>query len=92
MLIPLFLVLLLTVLINRTAKKFNTSSTVPLSISISVFILFVLATRGAIRVRQDNIALGILLGLLMYLAVAAAIYAGAYMWMKKKVTIAEGLR
>jgi flagellar basal body-associated protein FliL len=44
----------------------------------------VVATRGVIRVQADEIATGIFLAILMYVVVVAAIYAGAFMWMKKK--------
>lgn len=84
MLVPIIFVLILSVLINRAAKKFNTSSTAPLMVSILVFIVFVVATRGVIRVQADEIATGIFLAILMYVVVVAAIYAGAFMWMKKK--------
>ena len=84
MLIPLFFVLLLVVLINRAGKKFQTSSTIPLVVSIPVFVVFVFVTRGAIRVPEDKMIVGILLGLLMYSAVVAILFAVVVMWMRIK--------
>lgn len=84
MLVPVIFILILSVLINRAAKKLNTSSAAPLMVSILVYVVFVVATRDVIRVQADEIAMGIFLATLMYIVVAAAIYAGAFMWMKKK--------
>jgi NhaP-type Na+/H+ or K+/H+ antiporter len=84
MIVPLIFILILSILISRTAKKFNVSSSAPLGISVLIFFIFVAGTRGAIRVAPDEIGTGIFLAILMYLAVGGIIYAGAFMWMKKK--------
>ena len=84
MLVPFIILLILAILIRRTAKNFNVSNSAPLGVSVLVFFIFIAASRGAIRVTPDEIGTGIFLAILMYLAVGGIIYAGAFMWMKKK--------
>jgi amino acid transporter len=84
MLVPLIFILILFALITRAAKKFKTSSTIPLLVSLAVYVVFVVLSRHSIRVRPDQFATGLFLGILMYAAVAAIIYGIAIAWMKKQ--------
>jgi quinol-cytochrome oxidoreductase complex cytochrome b subunit len=84
MLVPLLFMFFLLSLVNRTSKKLKVSSTVPMIIAPGLFLIFAILTQGVIRVREDEIIQGILLGILMYTAVAAILYGIAYVWIKKK--------
>lgn len=84
MLVPLIIALILAILIKRTGKKFQTPSTLPTTISVLLFMFITFATRGAIKIRPNEITKGIVLAILMYLGIALIIYIGTFMWMKMK--------
>ena len=85
MLIPVVIGLILIALIMATAKYFNVSSKLPLSISIGMYMVVVLAAIGIIPVAREQfqlilsivpIAIGV------FAAVAAVIFFQAFMWIK----------
>lgn len=85
MLVPVILIIILAALIKSTAKKFDISSTAPLVVSIGIYIVFVLASKGVIQVQEDQInsvLSGVSKAILLYVGVAAVIYIGAFIWMK----------
>ena len=87
MLVPVIIILVLIALVAATAKKFKVSSTVPIGISIAMFVVFVLAARGIIPVAKEQFQMILskdLTAIAMYGAVAAMIYVQAYVWMKQK--------
>jgi hypothetical protein len=84
MVVPLIFALILSVLVGRAAKKFNRPGTGPVSVAVGCMILFAVATRGAIRVRPNELAKGVLLGVLLYFAVALIIYVAIYLWLRWK--------
>jgi hypothetical protein len=85
MLVPVICVIILAGLIKRTAKKLDVSATPPLVVAIGIYVVFVLAARGIITVEEGNIqsALsGVGMAILLYVAVAAVIFIGVFIWMK----------
>lgn len=87
MLVPVIVILVLMALIKATAKKLNVSSTVPLAVSIGMYVVFVLLAKGIIRVDEgqiESVLSGVAIAIGLYVAVAAVIYIQAYIWMKRK--------
>ena len=83
MLIPLIICFILAVRVKIISNEFDVNKTVPMIISVGSFIVFAILSAGLIRVRQDQIVLGILLGIFMYVAVAAVLYGIVYVWIKQ---------
>jgi uncharacterized membrane protein (Fun14 family) len=85
MFVPVILIIIMAALIKKTAKKFDVSATPPLVGAIGVYAVFVLATKGVIRVEEDQIhsvLSGVLTAIGLYVAVAVVVFIGAFIWMK----------
>ena len=89
MLIPFIIILILIALIMATAKAFKVSFKIPLTISIGMYLFFVLAASGIIPVAKEQFQMILsrdLTAIAMYGAVAALIYFQAFFWMKQKAS------
>lgn len=81
MFVPIVFIIILAVSISRHAKTKGVSSTKPLLVALGVYLVMVVATSGAIKVRSmSDMGPALLGGLAMYGVAFAVIYAVARAW------------